>query len=112
MGEEWEVAVRPGREYFWCHLILDLIYVLTRSQIAEVPMKMRDRLKPQYQNALRGKYSSLTGGELHTAVTDLVMGYRKNYDMVFPPLNTPPILLRYLRELALPCKSATEGTEK
>jgi RNA polymerase I-specific transcription initiation factor RRN7 len=65
---------------------------------------MSDRLPPQYQRALRGRYSLLDGGELHTAVTDLVEGYGKNYNMVFPPLNTPLLLLRYLRELALPRK--------
>lgn len=78
---------------------------LTQWQITEIPFKMRDRLPPQYQKILRGRLSSLTGGELHTTVTDLVMGYRKNYDMMFPPLNTPLLLSRYLRELALPCES-------
>ena len=65
---------------------------------------MRERLPPQHQKALRGKYSSLTGDELHAAVTDLVLGYRKNYDMGFPPLNTPLVLTQYLRDLALPRK--------
>lgn len=65
---------------------------------------MSDRLPPQYQRVLRGRYSSLAGGVLHTTVTDLIRGYEKNYGMVFPPLNTPLLLLRYLRELALPCK--------
>jgi RNA polymerase I-specific transcription initiation factor RRN7 len=78
---------------------------LTQWQITEIPFKMRDRLPPQYQKMLRGGYNSLAGGELHAVVTDLVMGYQKNYDMVFPPLNTPLLLLRYLRELALPCES-------
>ncbi|OIW32142.1 hypothetical protein CONLIGDRAFT_571387 [Coniochaeta ligniaria NRRL 30616] len=73
--------------------------------IADIPVKMRDRLQPQYKNMIRGRYSSLTGGEFHTVVTDLVMGYQKNFDMVFPPLNTPLLLLRYLRELALPLEA-------
>jgi RNA polymerase I-specific transcription initiation factor RRN7 len=66
---------------------------------------MSDRLPAQYQKMLRGRYSSLRGGELHAAVADLIKGYQKNYDMVFPPLNTPLLLLRYLRELGLPRES-------
>jgi hypothetical protein len=77
---------------------------IDKLQITEIPSNMLERLPAQYQQALRGRYSALTGGELHVAVTDLILSYRKNYDMIFPPLNIPPLFLRYLRELALPCK--------
>lgn len=77
------------------------------QQIAEMPPEMRERLPASYQSALQGRYSSLEGGELHRAVNDLIMSYRKNYEMAFPPLNTPPMFLRYLRELALPLEVHT-----
>lgn len=70
---------------------------------------MRERLPASYQSALQGRYSSLEGGELHRAVNDLVMSYRKNYEMTFPPLNTPSLFLNYLRELALPCQFSPQS---
>lgn len=79
----------------------------SEQQIAEMPSEMRERLPASYQSALHGRYSSLEGGELHRAVNDLIMSYRKNYEMTFPPLNTPPMFVRYLRELALPLEVYT-----
>lgn len=66
---------------------------------------MRDRLPAPYQRTLRARYAVFKGGELHRAVMNLAISYRKNYDITFPPLNTPTIVLQYLRELALPRQS-------
>lgn len=44
------------------------------------------------------------GGEIHESVLDLVRSYHLNYEMAFPPLNVPLLLLQYLRELALPAE--------
>lgn len=76
--------------------------LLYRGAIDEIPHNMRDRLPASYQKVLQGRHTHFKGGELHRAVMDLARGYSKNYDMIFPPLNASPMLLRYLRELALP----------
>ena len=63
---------------------------------------MRDRLPASYQKSLQPGRVALKGGELHKAVTNLAVAYHSNYEITFPPLATPTILLQYLRELALP----------
>ncbi|KAB5572354.1 putative ribosomal protein [Coniochaeta sp. 2T2.1] len=92
------LPVRMGDLFRWARSGR-LLYV---RAITEVPNKMWQRLPAQHRGMLDGKISSLTGGKLHEAVASLVAGYAQNYKMVFPPLNAPLLLLRYLRELALP----------
>ena len=46
--------------------------------------------------------SSLEPGDLHSTVTELMLGYKKNWDLTFPVLNVPPLLHLYLKDMALP----------
>ncbi len=46
--------------------------------------------------------SSFEGSDLHVTITELMLGYKKNWDITFPVLNLPPLLSLYLKDLALP----------
>ncbi len=48
------------------------------------------------------QHGAFDGSKLHKTITDLMLGYRKNYELTFPALNIPPLLVGYLRDLALP----------
>lgn len=95
------LPVRVGHIYEWARN--DQLLFL--GAFHSLPKEMTDRLPGSYHRALIVKHASLQGGELHQAVLELVLEYHLNYDMVFPPLNTPLQLFRYLRELALPGES-------
>lgn len=92
------LPVRVGHIYDWARN--DQLLFL--GAFDSLPKEMTDRLPGSYHRALIVKHASLQGGELHQAVLELVLEYHLNYDMVFPPLNTPLQLFHYLRELALP----------
>ncbi|KAL3428383.1 hypothetical protein PVAG01_01892 [Phlyctema vagabunda] len=78
----------------------EIIY--TRA-IKEVPLDMRNRLPPHFHIALE-IHSQLKGADLQGAVLELVEFYNLYLEMVFPPLNIPPLLYKHLRDLALPRK--------
>ncbi|KAL1883787.1 hypothetical protein VTK73DRAFT_8323 [Phialemonium thermophilum] len=63
---------------------------------------MRGRLPAAYHGALRSRAAGVRPGELHEAVMNLTYSYGKNYDITFPPLNVPVIVLQYLKEMGLP----------
>lgn len=90
--------MRVGRIYNWARN--DQLLFL--GAFDAVPEEMTSRLPGSYNRALKVKHASFQGGELHQAVVELILEYHLNYDMVFPPLNMPLLLLHYLRELALP----------
>lgn len=92
------LPVRVGQIYNWARN--DQLLFL--GAFDSLPKEMTSRLPGSYHRALVVKHASLQGGELHQAVLELVVEYHLNYDMVFPPLNTPLQLFHYLRELALP----------
>ncbi|POS78561.1 60S ribosomal protein L40, partial [Diaporthe helianthi] len=94
------LPVRVGQVYNWAkdgHLLF-------LGAFNALPNQMTARLPGAYHRALRVKNTSFRGGELHEAVLELVLDYHLNYEMEFPPLNTPLLLLQYLRELALPAE--------
>lgn len=93
--------VRVGQIYNWAKNN----HLLFLGAFDSLPDEMKVRLPGSYQRALKVKTASFRGGELHQAVLELILEYHSNYGMVFPPLNHPLLLLRYLRELALPGKS-------
>lgn len=95
------LPVRIGQIYNWAKT--DQFPFL--GALNGMPKEMLDRLPGPYHRALTVKFTSFQGGELHQAVLDLVLEYHLNYEMVFPELNTPLLLLDYLRELALPGQS-------
>lgn len=48
----------------------------------------------------------LKAEDLHTAVFDLLLLYQRQFKVQFPPLNTPVMLYRLIKRLALPGKFA------
>lgn len=94
------LPVRVGQVYNWAKD--DRLLFL--AALDALPAEMTVRLPGSYHRALKVKNTSFRGGELHQAILELVLDYHLNYEMVFPRLNTPLLLLHYLRELALPGK--------
>ncbi|KAI1638658.1 hypothetical protein F4809DRAFT_239794 [Biscogniauxia mediterranea] len=70
----------------------------------DIPRNVRDRLPAEYHRALQVR-DHLEPGKLRTVVQGLVVAYKVNYDMVFPPLNHVPVLIRYITELTLPVET-------
>ncbi|KAL4789469.1 hypothetical protein BDV19DRAFT_374058 [Aspergillus venezuelensis] len=66
-----------------------------------VPHDMKDRLPPEYI-ALLETTRLLKAEDLHNAVFDLLLYYQRQFKVQFPPLNTPSLLYRLIRRLALP----------
>lgn len=94
------LPVRVGQVYNWAKDDR-LLYL---GAFDALPPEMTARLPGSYHTALKVKNTSFRGGELHQAILELVLDYHLNYEIVFPPLNTPLLLLHWLRELALPGK--------
>lgn len=94
------LPVRVGQVYNWAKD--DRLLFL--GAFDALPLEMTARLPGSYHRALKVKNTSFRGGELHQAILELVLNYHLNYEIVFPPLNTPLLLLQFLRELGLPCK--------
>jgi RNA polymerase I-specific transcription initiation factor RRN7 len=87
----------PGDIYAW---VTDgkLAY---RRAIKLLPLAMRDRLPSFYHKALDPS-ALLTYSNFYIALVDLQIGYEKGHGIVWPVLNVPLLLFRYLKELALP----------
>lgn len=96
------LPVRVGHIYDWARS--DQLLFL--GAFDALPKEMTDRLPGSYHRALLVRNASLQGGELHQAVLELALEYHLNYEMAFPAVNMPLLLFHYLRELALPGKSA------
>ncbi|KAH8889783.1 hypothetical protein GQ53DRAFT_689723 [Thozetella sp. PMI_491] len=116
-GDDWVVPnVREtlGLCYLGCVLLREPVrigdlYKWVRSDgmpyfgtIDLLPRHLRERLPAYGQRLLMAMPSSLDGSDIHETVTELTLGYRKNWDVVFPTLNVPQLLVLYLRDLALP----------
>lgn len=83
-----------------------------------IPREMRDKLPPEYiarleprvrhihpiswTYLLSAKQKLVSPEQVHREVREMIHLYRRKYRMVFPALNWPPILLQYLKRLALP----------
>lgn len=65
---------------------------------------MRAHLPPKYYSALETR-SSLRRGRLQQCIGELMINFTTNFNIVFPPLNTPLIIFRLVKELCLPCTS-------
>lgn len=92
------LPVRVGQIYNWAKSN-QLPFL---GALDEMPEELLDRLPGPYHRALTVRNAAFQGGELHQAALDLVLEYHLNYELVFPELNTPLLLLDYLKELALP----------
>ena len=70
-------------------------------QINNVPKNVRDRLPAEYHRALQVR-DHVRPGQLQATVQRLVIAFHDDFDLVFPPLNYVPILVRHIRDLLLP----------
>lgn len=91
------LPVTPGDIYTWV-LGGKMAYM---GAIKLLPLPMRDRLPGTYHSVLNPP-SMLTHKQLYTSLSSLQRQFEKEHKILWPPLNVPLLLFRYLRELALP----------
>jgi RNA polymerase I-specific transcription initiation factor RRN7 len=72
-----------------------------RTAIKLVPPPMRDKL-PAHYHAYLDPSSPLRITRFYDVLLDLEIAYEKEYGVVWPSLNTPLLLWRYMKDLALP----------
>jgi RNA polymerase I-specific transcription initiation factor RRN7 len=91
------LPLTPGDLYAW---VTDdkLVY---RRAIRLLPLTMRDRLPPGYRATLDPS-APPTHARFYKTLTDLQTSYEADHGIMWPPLNVPLLLFRYLKELALP----------
>ncbi|KAI1817500.1 hypothetical protein GGS20DRAFT_532466 [Poronia punctata] len=73
------------------------------SAFNQIPRNVRDRLPAEYHRALQ-VHDHVPFGKLQAAVQQLVISFKVNFDMTFPPLNYVPVLLRLITSLLLPAE--------
>lgn len=78
----------------------DLIFM---RAIKEIPKEMRMKLPAHYHKALETRHVP-KGAKLHQAILDTIRFYNLHFEMEFPPLNTPLVLYKHVRDLCLPSK--------
>ncbi|KAI1148815.1 hypothetical protein F4825DRAFT_464607 [Nemania diffusa] len=71
------------------------------AALNQTPRNVRDRLPPEYHRALQVR-DHLPAGRLQTAVQQLVISFKINFDMTIPSLNYVPIMIRFITDLVLP----------
>ncbi|KFY01653.1 hypothetical protein O988_02618 [Pseudogymnoascus sp. VKM F-3808] len=69
--------------------------------IQDIPADMRSHLPPKYYSALETR-SSLRRGRLQQCIGELMLNFTTNFNILFPPLNTPLLIFRFVKELCLP----------
>jgi RNA polymerase I-specific transcription initiation factor RRN7 len=91
------LPVTPGDIYAWT---TDGKMAYTRA-IRLLPLAMKDHLPPTYHNVLDPQ-TLLSHRQFYNTLISLQISYEKDHGIMWPPLNVPPLLFRYLKELALP----------
>ncbi|KAI2625195.1 hypothetical protein GGS21DRAFT_531686 [Xylaria nigripes] len=71
------------------------------AALNHMPRNVRDRLPPQYHRALQVK-DHIPAGRLQATVQHYVTSFKFNFDMILPPLNYVPIIIRLITDLVLP----------
>ncbi|EED16731.1 RNA polymerase I specific transcription initiation factor Rrn7, putative [Talaromyces stipitatus ATCC 10500] len=74
--------------------------------LKSVPQEMRDRLSPQHTRGLSVQVMP-ESDDIHETVNLMVAMYKREYNIVFPPLNMPLMLFQFIRKLALPLEVYT-----
>jgi RNA polymerase I-specific transcription initiation factor RRN7 len=87
----------PGDIYSW---VTDGKMAYRRA-IKLLPLAMRDRLPPSYR-AVLDPQTMMNYKRFYTTLTNLQISFEKDHGVVWPPINVPILLFRYLKELALP----------
>lgn len=72
-----------------------------RRAIKLLPLVMRDRLPPSYR-AVLDPQTMLNYKRFYSTLTTLQISFEKDHGVVWPPINAPLLLFRYLKDLALP----------
>ncbi|KFZ05408.1 hypothetical protein V501_08376 [Pseudogymnoascus sp. VKM F-4519 (FW-2642)] len=62
--------------------------------IRDIPADMKSHLPPKYYSALETR-SSLRRGRLQQCIGELMVNFTTNFNILFPPLNTPLIIFRH-----------------
>lgn len=70
----------------------------------EVPLGMRERLPGRYQELLEPQ-DLLQAEALHRCILERLAIWQKDHGMAVPRLNTPLVLYRWMRDLALPIET-------
>ncbi|KAJ5170308.1 uncharacterized protein N7500_003091 [Penicillium coprophilum] len=69
--------------------------------LATVPREMRDRLPPELTAIL--EVNTIPDAQrFHRSVLAIVMFYQRRFELELPPLNSPMVLFRLIKRLALP----------
>jgi len=71
-------------------------------QINAIPKDWGEHLPGWAHRALLTRYARFNGSELHHAVMDLMLNYQEHYELIFPSAPVAPLLLVWVKELALP----------
>ncbi|KAF2034293.1 hypothetical protein EK21DRAFT_108330 [Setomelanomma holmii] len=87
----------PGDIYAWT-TDGDMAF---RGAIKLLPFAMKDRLPASYHVVLDPQ-TLMRHQRFYTTLTNLQISFEKEHGIVWPPLNLPLLLYRYLSELALP----------
>ncbi|RFU35597.1 hypothetical protein B7463_g655, partial [Scytalidium lignicola] len=69
--------------------------------IKEIPKDMRLHLPSHYHASLE-VHSTMKGEDLQTATLEVAQFFSYHFEMGFPPLNTPLLIFKYMRDLGLP----------
>ncbi|KAH8723637.1 hypothetical protein GQ44DRAFT_740869 [Phaeosphaeriaceae sp. PMI808] len=72
-----------------------------RRAIRLLPLAMRDRLPASF-HAILDPQTMLRHNIFYTTLTDIHIGFEKEHAILWPPLNAPLLLFRYIKDLALP----------
>ena len=91
------LPITPGDIYAWA-IDGKLAY---QKAITYLPLAMRDRLPASYHDVL-GPSTLLKYKSLYTTINHLQISFEKDHGILWPGLNAPLLLFRYLKELALP----------
>ncbi|KAI1272571.1 hypothetical protein F5Y07DRAFT_379532 [Xylaria sp. FL0933] len=71
------------------------------SALNQMPRNVRDRLPPEYHRALQVR-DHLPLGRLQNTVQQLVISLKVNFEVIIPPINHVPLILRFITDLVLP----------
>ncbi|KAF2802933.1 uncharacterized protein BDZ99DRAFT_454184 [Mytilinidion resinicola] len=92
------IPITTGDIYEWT-TNGDMVYARAKDYL---PLAMKERLPPIYKPNVLEPPGILRQQRLHGAIMDLALSYEHHHGIVFPSLNHPVLLFRYMKELALP----------
>lgn len=91
------LPITPGDIYTW---VTDGKMAYRRA-IKLLPLTMRDRLPPTF-HAILDPDTPLKYERFYTTLMDMQISFERDHGILWPALNVPVLLFRYLKELALP----------